>query len=380
MKRESHSFALAEAPRELIFLRAFFCLFCLSNSAAGFSQSEGIEIPPERQPICAAAPSSAADTESGFSGQAALCQAPLGKDFLSQELLHKDFPKNWDKLRLPAGQKPLSPRKNTGQKNTGQKNIGQKNTGQNPGHGAPVYSKHWYGAAPVRKGQKSLLLIHDIFAISFDLRTRFPQWTAYHLDPSLTWGGLKERRDYKLDPYLPPGAGLERKDYKGISQFSYDRGHFAPLGSFKGSRFAYQAQYLSNIVPQKRNLNQGPWRILEESIRAFVNNGRELKVLTGPLYGNSPYGANYGKTLAPWPALQGKAEQLPSGFWKMAAFRDRNRIKLCSFIMPQDVRSRKTPPKKYIVPRSQVEKHTGLVFFEGAGAAVRDDCGFLPLN
>ena len=256
--------------------------------------------------------------------------------------------------------------------------------GNRPAAGCPkIRSKHWHGAAPCLKaGSPPLLLIHDIFAIAFDQRTRFPKWTAYHLDPPLVWGKLKERRDYTRDPLLPPGAGLSRQDYKGASRFLYDRGHFAPAGSFKGSRFAYQAQYLSNIVPQKRNLNQGPWRLLEESIRAFANQGHELKILAGPLYGSpSPGGgAGFGKSLAPWPELQGKTEQLPSGFWKMAAFKKKGRIRVCSFIMPQEVKSRSDRPKNHIVPRSKITKHTGLAFFEGAGAPIRDDCGFLPLK
>ncbi len=251
---------------------------------------------------------------------------------------------------------------------------------------AAVYSKHWIGRAPCRKGEARKtrgshpLIIYDIFAMSFDLRTKFPEWAAYHLDPSLTWGGLKEKREYKAGPYLPPAGGLSRKDYQGAGRFGYDRGHFAPVGSFKGSRFAYQAQYLSNIVPQKRDLNQGPWRMLEESIRAFANNGNEVKVLTGPLYGSPPAGKSFGKKMPPWPELQGKAEQLPSGFWKMAAFRKGGRISVCSFIMPQEVKSRRSRPKKYIASMASAQRLSGLVFFEGARAAVRDDCSFLPLK
>lgn len=252
---------------------------------------------------------------------------------------------------------------------------------------AAAHSKHWIGRAPCRKGGagkikgRPPLIIYDIFAISFDLRTKFPEWAAYHLDPSLTWGGLKEKREYKAGPYLPPAGSLSRKDYRGAAQFGYDRGHFAPAGSFKGSRFAYQAQYLSNIVPQKRDLNQGPWRMLEESIRAFANNGHEVKVLTGPLYGSPPAaGKSFGKKMPPWPELQGKAEQLPSGFWKMAAFQKGRRISVCSFVMPQEVKSRRSRPAKYTASLARVEKLSGLVFFEGARAAVRDDCSFLPLK
>ena len=241
-----------------------------------------------------------------------------------------------------------------------------------------LYSKHWYGKQPFRETKKkNPLLIYDLFIISFDLETRFPDWVAYNLSPSILWGGLREKRDYKKDPYLSFKEGLRKEDYKGISSFAYDRGHFAPLGSFKGSVFAYQAQYLSNIVPQKRDLNQGPWRLLEEAVRRFSLKGHEVRVLTGPLYGNPSKGKSYGKPVPPWPKLVGKISQLPSGFWKMLAFKEKSKIQVCSFVMPQKVRSRKTSPKKYISSLKDLKKYTGLIFFRGLKSSIKEDCGFL---
>ena len=240
-----------------------------------------------------------------------------------------------------------------------------------------IRSKHWFGSLPLPKDNKNPLLIHDIFIISFDLEKKFPLWIAYHLSPALVWGNLKEERKYVLDPLLSPAQSLRFKDYKGASncdgkKLGYDKGHLAPLGSFKASPFAYQAQYLSNIVPQTRALNQGPWRKLEEQVRSFVKKGNEARILTGPLYGKK------GKNKLPpcWKAAQGQLQELPHSYWKIIASRHKSRIKICSFLMPQNLKSLKIHPKKYIVPLEKIEQKMGLDLLH-TKKPILPDCQFL---
>ena len=240
-----------------------------------------------------------------------------------------------------------------------------------------IYSKHWFGKLPTLNN-KNPLLIHDIFIISFDLEKKFPVWVAYHLSPSLVWGGLKEERKYVLDPFLSPAQSLHFKDYKGASncdgkQTGYDKGHLAPLGSFKASPYAYQAQYLSNIIPQNRKLNQGPWRKLEEQIRNFVKKGNEVRILTGPLYGQE--GKN--KTPPCWKAAQGQIEEIPTFYWKIIALKYKFKIKSCAVLMPQNITNQKDHPKKYEVKLEQIKKRTGLELFSDIKYSVIPDCHFL---
>lgn len=256
------------------------------------------------------------------------------------------------------------------------------------------YSKHWFGAKPYIKNKnlsqhqsqkntknfkqndQNILLIYDLFIILFDTDKKFTRWIAYHLSPDLIWGKLKVRRNYQSDPYLSANKSLSKKHYIGASKFGYDRGHLAPLGSFKNSTFSYQAQYLSNIVPQSRDLNQGPWHALEIAIREFVKKGHELKILAGPVYGDSNYGKNYKtKQSRLWPSINGHVEQLPTGFWKIVAFKKGNQVKICSFLMPQEIKSRQTPIKKYKIKTSNLQTYTGLIIFEGVKH--KNDCSFL---
>lgn len=240
-----------------------------------------------------------------------------------------------------------------------------------------IYSKHWFGKLPLKEANKPLL-VHDIFIILFDLEKKFPVWAAYNLSPALVWGGLREKRKYVSDPLLFSSQALSFQDYKGASncdgkKLGYDKGHLVPLGSFKASPFAYQAQYLSNIVPQTRNLNQGPWRKLEENIRNFVKSGNEVRILTGPLYGKE------GKNKVPpcWKAAQGKLQEIPQAYWKLVAFQDKSKIKVCSFLMPQDIGYKNEHPKKYIVKLKRVKKRTNLDIFSKVKRPVVSDCQFL---
>jgi len=175
----------------------------------------------------------------------------------------------------------------------------------------PIYSHHWYGRLPYYKDEDKRsykILIHNLFTVRFNLKTQLADWVAYKLTPHLVWGYLKERRQWQIDPLLKKEESLEDKDYRGASQFHYDRGHFAPLGSFKGSALAYEVQYLTNVVPQKRELNRGIWKRLEEKIRSYVKKGYEVKVLTGSIYHTS-------KPLPPWNLK--KIKTIPTEFWKV---------------------------------------------------------------
>ena len=201
---------------------------------------------------------------------------------------------------------------------------------------------------------------------------------AYHLSPALVWGELKAERKYIQDPLLSPNHSLKFKDYKGASSCDgqgkgYDKGHLAPLGSFKASPYIYQAQYLSNIVPQTRKLNQGPWKTLEERVRNFVKKGNAVRILTGLFYGQE------GKNKIPpcWKAAQGKLQEVPHSYWKIVAFKHKSKIKACSFLMPQKIKNQKDHPKKYMVRWEQIEQRTGLELFSDAKYSIISDCRFL---
>ena len=252
----------------------------------------------------------------------------------------------------------------------------------------PIYSRHWFDSTPWFSKKENILLAHHIFFISFNVTTGFPDWVAYELTPHIVWGNLKAERTLKSDPLLAKALKnplvkrqvkipLSFKDYKGASSFGYDKGHLAPKGSFKGSLFAFEAQYMTNIVPQNRDLNQGPWKTLEEQIRQLVLRGNSVKILTGPVYGEALGKKPFRKPLAVWPKAQGKISQVPTGFWKMIFMKEKSLVKVCTFLMPQDLGGykRKTSPKKFIVKIKELQQFLPLNFQNINH--LKEDCRFL---
>jgi endonuclease G len=143
-----------------------------------------------------------------------------------------------------------------------------------------------------------------------------------------------------------------------VGDLEIDRGHMAPLASFKGSRFISQANYYTNIVPQKSALNEGPWKMLEDKVRNLVDKHGHVWGMSGPLYE---------KDMPPLPQAT-KPHKVPSAFWMIVvAAKDENPknaqdLKVAAFVMDQDTPG-KFRPAKGLVSVEEVEKRSKLNFF-----------------
>ena len=220
-----------------------------------------------------------------------------------------------------------------------------------------IYCKHFINGIPLGTPASNDLIIRDIYAMSTNDTTKLADWVCYHLTPHETHGTLDLEREWRNDPWLDEDETLEGKpgnkdDYKGAyNALKYDRGHLAPLGSFKGSRFASQTNFYSNITPQKENLNKGPWKRLEERIRLLVKKYGHAWVMTGPLYE---------KDMPPLPNAD-EDHKVPSGFWKIIVVTDSGDILVAAFIMEQDV-ARNSKVIDHLVKVDKVEERSDLDF------------------
>lgn len=280
-----------------------------------------------------------------------------------------------------------------------------------------IHSQHCLLGCPYGSANTNDLIIRDIYILSSNDDTKLADWVAYRVDPANF--GKRRKRDWRADPWLDASETLERGDYRRAHRLAgYDRGHQAPLGSFSASRHWYQTNFLSNITPQRSDLNQGPWRVLEERIRKLartsVRQGKGIAyVMTGPIYaeprspsapaqGSSPKAAVkptlkealkanpfgvwtdkqwWGQLMAEMTTrvLAGPApkpvaglpkrlpsadedHRIPSHYWKVVALQGWPTITIASFIMPQTA-GRKDNICQYVVPLAAVERATGLTFF-----------------
>lgn len=148
---------------------------------------------------------------------------------------------------------------------------------------ADILSVHCPLGCPESPSKNDLIFAH-VYALSNNPATKFADWVAYEVNP--TNFGPSTGRIWKADPLLNDNETLEAKDYKGANSsiLEADRGHQAPLASFTGSQYWYEVNYLSNITPQDKDLNQGPWKILEDAVRDATSYNNPLFVITGPLF------------------------------------------------------------------------------------------------
>lgn len=148
---------------------------------------------------------------------------------------------------------------------------------------ADVLSVHCPLGCPSNQTNNDLVFGH-LYAFSNNPQTKFADWVSYEVDV-INFGDTPGRK-WAVNPLLDETETLEASDYKGASSSALqaDRGHQAPLASFAGSRHWSELNYLSNITPQDKDLNQGPWKNLEEAVRNAVSFRKSLFVITGPIY------------------------------------------------------------------------------------------------
>lgn len=171
---------------------------------------------------------------------------------------------------------------------------------------ADILSVHCPLGCPTNPTDNDLIFGH-VYALSNNPETKFADWVAYEVNVSNF--GDSPGRNWKAEPLLAENETLEKGDYTGAhdSDLEADRGHQAPLASFAGSHYWSELNHLSNITPQDKDLNQGPWKELEDAVRSAVEFRDPLFVITGPLFEN---------TMLQLPNAD-EPHKVPSGYFKV---------------------------------------------------------------
>ncbi|MDP9127418.1 MAG: DNA/RNA non-specific endonuclease [Pseudomonadota bacterium] len=215
---------------------------------------------------------------------------------------------------------------------------------------------------PAGAPPSNVLVLHHILELSNNPRTKLADWVAYEITASTLGSGCK--RIWMTDPDLDPSTTLSPSDYRGIrAGLASDRGHQAPLASLCGSPYWEEADYLSNITPQKSDLNEGTWEELEKSERQLITDHISDTVfsLTGPLFERE----------MPRLPESHKEHAIPSGYWKLISIRAGSSIESVAFIMDQDL-SRETDFCNQAVPLETLESRSHLKFFPRLDAAAKE--------
>ncbi|WP_440030363.1 DNA/RNA non-specific endonuclease [Chromobacterium amazonense] len=210
---------------------------------------------------------------------------------------------------------------------------------------------------------QNVRIVRSTYTLSNNKTTKFADWVAYKITRDSILGG--QSRNWKADPELSPTDSLSPSDYTGANaSLKVDRGHQAPLSGLAGRTDSETLNYLSNITPQKAELNQGPWEKLESQEKNLLSDPsvNEVYVVTGPLY------ERYVGTL---PGTN-KQHTIPSGYFKVI-FINGNPITngYGAFIMDQEV-SRNANFCNFQTSLYEIEQRSGIVFWSNLVKSHKD--------
>lgn len=194
------------------------------------------------------------------------------------------------------------------------------------------------------------MLYREGYVACHDNNKKVADWVSYHLTESHLVKNIDRTDDFRPDPDLPCGQRSELADY---ADSGYDRGHLAPAGDMTRSRRVMSESFLlSNMAPQVGvGFNRGIWKKLEEDVREWAREKKNLYVITGPIY-ESDCGTIGHSRVA-----------VPTYFYKIVVSCG-NEIDAIAFILPNEKNPDGRLPE-FITTIDEIERLTGLDFLSG---------------
>jgi endonuclease G, mitochondrial len=207
---------------------------------------------------------------------------------------------------------------------------------------------HIYGGPPRVEAASSRVLVNQGYVVGYDDARANPAWVAYRVRdlPTLP---TPPRRPDRFSVDRRTAARVTSEMYSGSG---YDRGHMAPnyaIATRYGAAAQEETFLMSNITPQRRELNGGLWRELEEKIAtSYAARYEEVWVLTGPIFGERPR------------ELRGGV-QIPEAFFLIVVDEHEGKLRTLSFIVPQEAPPG-ADPRRFLASIDEIERRTRLDF------------------
>ncbi len=222
--------------------------------------------------------------------------------------------------------------------------------GMGPGATRPAKDGQFihYAGAPKSKADMPLeVLTNKAYMVGYSEKRRDPAWVSYRVFRVAPAKAPHRSDRFKVDSRTQ--SAVSSADF---TKTGYDRGHMAPsrvIGLLYGAEAQEETFLMSNIVPQKPDLNRGTWRVLEEmECDKLAVNFEEIWVTTGPTFEDKV------KTL-----LGGVA--IPTSFYKIFIDEENGTPRAISFLIPQEVKGGENM-QMFLTSVRQIEGLTGLDF------------------
>jgi endonuclease G len=232
--------------------------------------------------------------------------------------------------------------------------------------------------AATTSNPNDLLIVRPQYTLSYNESHGTPNWVAYELDARQIVVGQDRCNCFTADPLLPADKQILTADY---TNGGYDRGHMARSFDRTTSNLDNASTfYLTNIVPQQGDLNQGVWARFENQLGdSATKGGRAVYIVTGPLYSRS-----HALTF-----LKGETKvAIPDSTWKVALIGPRNGVNpftsgnvqswddlagltILAVNMPNIAGVRNDSVSKYYTTVAKIEQATGFDFLTVLNSSLR---------
>jgi len=182
------------------------------------------------------------------------------------------------------------------------------------------------------------ILHKKAFDICYSCKWKTPKLIVYKVDGDLVnrYNYSRKHLWFKSDYSLPIRCRSYSKDY---SRTGFDRGHLAPNAVFDYNCAIQKETFLmSNIAPQKPQLNRRLWAKIEKFVRIQARKYKDIRVITGVCgsLGHIKHNVNI-------PKWWYKIIFLPNG-------------KVISFLVPNSNTVGKDKAKKYLTNIKKIKK------------------------
>ena len=206
---------------------------------------------------------------------------------------------------------------------------------------------------PVSKNHD--IIRHRYYTLSFVNKHKDAEWVAYKLSDYMTQGTARRSNRFKSDPAVKTGSATPQ-DYINTG---YDKGHLCPAADMKWDAVAMdETFYMRNMTPQLPGFNRGIWKKLEDQVREWAMELKDVYVVTGVV-------------LADGLEAIGKRRDVsvPKYFYKIVLEYTDNEKKAIAFLLPNE--SSTASIAAYAVPIDSIETLTQINFFPGLSDSLK---------
>ena len=197
------------------------------------------------------------------------------------------------------------------------------------------------------KNRPEQILRRKGYTTSYNRDSRNPNWVAWHLTKSHTYGSHQRSQEiFTEDLDVTPRA--TDNDYYNSR---YDRGHMCPAGDNKRDATAMSESFLfTNICPQNHALNKYEWNTIEMKCRDWARKYGAIDIVCGPIYDHSTPTRTIGRGHV-W---------VPDAFFKVVMCRT-GQPKAIGFLVRND--GKKISIEELVCTVDEIERITGFDFF-----------------